>query len=135
MLAHLKIEAIESEGEKSMKMWHSVMNGIVSHLGDEVMGKCPRRFWCAEIVGRSEVYRFERRFLKPKYDYRHANSKATRGIFVYYLLESGHLYEAKSPVSWSRCDRFFCTVADDGAIIRMDEDEAIAWLKANNLWE
>lgn len=87
----------------------------------------PRRYWVAEIVGRSPRYGYERKFLPCKKDYRDANSAGTRGVYAYYILDEGQLYEVSAPRSWRRTDRYFCTVKN-GEIVRLTEEEAEAWL-------
>ncbi|MFA5348517.1 MAG: hypothetical protein WC294_10290 [Methanoregula sp.] len=87
----------------------------------------PYPCWCAEIKGFGIKFRFDREFIQGKNDYSRANSKGTRGIFCYYILESDHIYEVKEPLSWSRAERYFCRVSDDGEIVRITEKEVEAF--------
>lgn len=79
----------------------------------ESMFRFPPRYWVAEMV-----YSDKRVFLKGKIDYSESNSKSTRGVYVNYIIESGKVYDVKSPTSWRSCDRYFATVNDDGTILR-----------------
>lgn len=93
-----------------------------------MLGLPARRPWAAEIVGRDDRYGLERRFLDGKKDYRRANSIGSRGVYVYYRLEPGSVYEVNDLVSWSRSDRYFCRI-DGGNLIRMTREEVEAWLR------
>lgn len=89
----------------------------------------PARQWCAELTGLDARYGFARRFLPGKKDYARGNGRGSRGVHVYYTLESGHLYEVCAPVSWKHDDRYCCTVTEDGTIVRMTREETQAWLR------
>lgn len=84
--------------------------------------------WLAQIVGLSARYGLDREFLSPKIDYSRANSKATRGVYYCWTLESGQIYETSYPVSWKRTERKFLTVTDDGEIVTITRQEVDAWL-------
>ncbi len=95
-----------------------------------LLGKiAPVRAWVAQIVGIDPHYGYKRVFLRGKYDYTRANSVGSRGIFVFYMLESGHIYEVSDPISWKRINRYFCTVSQVGDIIQISKEEVNAWLK------
>ena len=79
--------------------------------------------WCAEIIGYDPKYTYNRAFLKGRNDYTHANSKKTRGVYTYYTLEAGKVYEVLEPLSWQRSDRYFCKVDDDGDIVAIEKRE------------
>jgi hypothetical protein len=51
-------------------------------------------------------------------DYSQSNSKGSRGVRVFYELDSGKRYLVKAPRSWGRTDEFMCTVSEQGEIIR-----------------
>jgi hypothetical protein len=67
--------------------------------------------------------------LNGKWDYAKANSKGSRGVYIHYILESGNLYQVASPCSWKTTDHYFCTVSDDGDIVKMTQEEAFEWLR------
>lgn len=87
----------------------------------------PSPCWIAEIKGFGIRYRFDRVFVNGNVDYSKSNSKGTRGIFIWYVLESGHIYEVKESLSWSRIEQYFCHVSDDGETIKIPEKEVEAF--------
>lgn len=104
---------------------------MYSYLGNEVMPglgtalfKIPPSAWVAEITGLDPKYKFDRKFLKYKKDYSRSNSVGSRGVYANYILESGHIYDIKD-----HKDRYYCTVDDDGRVMRLNETEVIEWLK------
>lgn len=120
MKASLRIEAI---GDDTYSMLRSFPSGIV--------GKIKKPYWVAEIIGAHPKLKYERKFLKGKKDYAKANSKGSRGVFVYYLLESDRIYEVSRPVSWKKSERFFCVVSpDDGEIVKVEKDFVDQCLKS-----
>jgi hypothetical protein len=100
----------------------------VSGLGGAVFGWRPS-YWVAEILGYDPTYTYKRRFIRGKKDYLRANSKGSRGVYVYYTLESGKLYQVCE--RWTR--RYFCVVDQHGNIIKLTGAETKQWLKENIL--
>ena len=97
----------------------------LERIGDEVLGSpC----FCAEITGLHPKFKFERRFLKPNRDYSQANRTGSRGVYDYFNLDEGKIYDIKSPQSWKSVDRYYCRI-EGGRIVRMDEDEVYRCLK------
>jgi len=92
------------------------------------LGGIPPSAWVAEIAGKSDRYGYERQFLKCKKDYSKSNSTGTRGVYVFYILQSGHCYEVKCRISWKRGDRYFCRI-EGTELIRMSKEEVDQWLK------
>lgn len=130
MKASLAIEAIGDDTELAARFHASRLSIVVGRrLAHALFDDAPRRSWCAEIIGHDPRYGYARRFLSCKRDYRTANSVGSRGVYKYYILESGHIYEVSSPLSWRKVDRYFCRVADDGSIIRLSQDEVDACLQ------
>lgn len=103
--AVLKLEAIGDDTEQVFRQ----------------VGYSRQRAWCAEIVGRNARYGFERRFLKGRKDYSEANSVGSRGVYLYYFLEPGKVYEVSSPASWNRTDRYFAA-ASNGEVVVVGKD-------------
>jgi hypothetical protein len=95
----------------------------------------PYPCWVAEIRGFGIKSRLDRAFIEGKRDYSKANSKGTRGIFCWHVLESGRVYEVKAMLSWSRQERYFCRVSDDGEILRISEKEVEAYCESKLLRE
>jgi len=88
----------------------------------------PKRQWAAEIVGKCDKYGYERKFLRCKKDYSKSNSNGTRGVYAYYILGDGKLYEVCSPQTWKSDDRYFCTVSG-GHLERLTKEDVDEWLK------
>jgi len=88
----------------------------------------PKRAWCAEITGFDSKYGLKRKFLRGQKDYSEANGPGSRGIYKYYALEEGKIYEINSPLSWKNDDRYFCRI-ENGEENRMTKEEVIECLK------
>jgi len=97
------------------------------NFGKAVIGNTKaRRPWVAEIVDKSDKFGFDRRFLKGKIQYAGSNSTGSRGVELWFILESEHLYEVKRYTSWKSSERYFCTVTPSGGIaLIVDVDQ---WL-------
>lgn len=104
-------------------------NIAIQGLGDLAFGKFRNPSWVAKILAFDKKYKYKRDFLKHNIDYSSSSSTGNRGVFAYYILESGFLYEIKEQVSWKRFDRYFSVVSEDGEVKRITEQEAIEWLK------
>lgn len=70
-------------------------------LGLKTFGPMATGPWVAEVTGRHPKYKFERIFLRPNTDYSKANSKGSRGVYRWFVLESGKLYEVKCRASFT----------------------------------
>lgn len=123
MKASLKIEAIGDDVNQICKLYTRMANDALPGLGDMTFGGAPFRYWVAEITGYDPKYKYARTFLKPKKDYSQANSKGSRGVFLYFLLESGKIYEAKTSKR-----RYFCIVDEDGNIVEVEKEYVDQWL-------
>jgi hypothetical protein len=89
----------------------------------------PKRAWCAEIrLGLDPKYGFKRKFLRGQKDYSEANGPGSRGVYKYYNLEEGKIYEINSPQSWKHDDRYFCRI-ENGEEVRLEKTEVIECLK------
>jgi hypothetical protein len=93
--------------------------------------RAPNRAWVAEIVGIHPKWKFTREFLRGKRDLTHASRNASRGVYFYYTLQPGRLYEVSNPVSNKHTDRYFCRVENE-ADVRMNEQEVVACLKEDS---
>lgn len=127
MKASLEIEAIGDDVDQLSRLWTNITNDMVPGLGTLTFG-LKKSYWVAQIVGRDAKYRYQRVFLRGRKDYARANSKGSRGVFVYYILESDNVYEVYRPSSWQRQDRYFCTVDNDGSIVRVTQEQAEQWI-------
>lgn len=70
------------------------------------------------------------RDLYGRRDYSRANSKGTRGVYVWYILEPDTLYWVNEPISWKRSEQYYCAVKLDGSVYRLTDEEAEEWLNA-----
>jgi len=123
------------------------LEGIADHLGDlniqirrrpEIRARVPARFmrytygppwrpWVARIVGVDDTGRIQREFLRGKKDFSAALGMGARGVYYYYHLRPGHVYEVRELMSWTKDRRYFCRV-ENGAIIEMSREEALSCL-------
>jgi hypothetical protein len=127
-MIQIKIERIGDDARAGMELWRRVLNDACGPgIGDVVIGRMPSRAWCAEITGPDPRFGFARAFLKPNISYLQANGVGSRGVFAFYNLEEGCIYEVSSPQSWKRTDRYFCRVAG-GSLLRLEKKEVQGWL-------
>lgn len=127
MRASLKIEAVGDNVHQALCCYRAMANEAVPGLGDVTFGKSPFYYWAAKITGQDPVYKYRREFLKPKKDYSLANSKGSRGVFLYFLLDSGFVYEVKTSKG-----RYFCTVTDDGDIEEISKEQVEQWINEHS---
>jgi hypothetical protein len=132
MKATLGLELFGDNIMRQMQATRRSLNELGPGLGDEIIGKVPAGTWVAEIIGHDLRYGYQRQFSGEPPDYTRANSKGSRGVFAWYILESGRTYEVKAQLSWSRTERYFCFVSPEGEIIRIDKEEVDAWLRLKN---
>lgn len=81
------------------------------------------RPWVARLAGLSDRYRYDREFVQAKADYREANSRGTRGVWFWWTLESGNVYETRYRTSWERWTHRFLTVTPEGDVVDLTEEE------------
>ena len=98
-------------------------------IGNPRLGFQPA--WVKEVrgVSRHGMREFE---LEGQTDYSQANSVGSRGVRKHYFLADGYLYHVSSPQTFKRVDQYFCRV-EHGKLIRMDLQEAFAWLQKRAL--
>ena len=83
------------------------------------------RAWVARIVGPCPRFGLAREFLSFNRDYAEANSLGSRGVYQWYELEEGGVFEVNAPLSWKHADRYFCR-SERGKVVRMTRDEVDA---------
>lgn len=84
--------------------------------------------WVAEVVGLRDGGRLDRKFVDGLKDYSDANSVGSRGVFKYYVLTEGPLYEIVDRQSYGKPQRRrYCRVAD-GKIVSMSISEVLQCL-------
>jgi hypothetical protein len=87
------------------------------------------RAWVARITGRDPKHGLAREFLRFSRDYSRTDETGARGIYQWYELEEGALFEVNAPLSWTSADRYFCR-SERGRVVRMARDEIDAALPA-----
>ena len=128
-MIQIKLERIGDDVRSYAKLCRGIIDEALGKgLGSAVVGNIPSPCFCAEITGLHPKFKFERRFLKPNRDYSQANRTGSRGVYDYFNLEDGKIYDIKSPQSWKSVDRYYCRI-EGGRIVRMDEDEVYRCLK------
>lgn len=85
-----------------------------------------RNYWVAEVTGLSPHFGIRRQFLGCHKDYSRANGIGSRGVYAYYVVETGHIYEVSEPLSWKRVDQYFCTVDSDGNVVRLTIEDVLS---------
>lgn len=132
MRAILKLECIG--GEYPMPLGNYQMNKLfIERYRDRPRDwPVPHKYWAAEVSGIDIKGDLTKTFLNGKKSYAESNGRGTRGVYIFYTLDDGHLYEISEPVSWNRYVHYFCRVSAEGEIIRMSKEEAFAWLKSRS---
>ena len=130
MKSTLSLEYIGEAQDARLSLYSKMIDHVSVGLGDQVIGKKGlRKPWVAEITGTDPKYGFQRAFLKGNWQRKRSNSTGSRGVEIWFNLESDKLYEVKSSVSWKSIDRYFCIVSETGCIKKLTEMDAIKWLK------
>lgn len=132
MKATIGLEYFGKTEDQRLRLFSKIVSDSLGHgLGEAVVGKIPsRRPWVAEIIGTDPKYGFSRNFISSNTSHKNSNGRGTRGVNLWFVLESGCYYEVKEQISWQRSERYFCRVSDDGTVIRASKEEVIEWLKS-----
>jgi hypothetical protein len=86
--------------------------------------------WVARITGRDPKYGLAREFLRGSVSFRDVEDElGARGVFRWYELAEGALFEVNAPLSWTSAERYFCR-SERGRVVRMTRDEIDAALPA-----
>ncbi|MFA6851338.1 MAG: hypothetical protein WCS30_13430 [Selenomonadaceae bacterium] len=84
--------------------------------------------YCKKVLG---VYRngfVKTEEMKPNRDYSNANSVGTRGVYDYYILAPGEVYEVMEVESWTRAAKYYLYVDHDGNLQKKSYEEALKCL-------
>lgn len=117
MRASLVIEAIGHSTVQMMRVWKGALSeaglGRAAHaaLGDPLDFA---RWGVCEVDGTGRKVRQ----VFGRTDYSQANRKGSRGVRIWYALESGKRYKVRAPESWSATDEYFCRITEAGDIVR-----------------
>jgi len=130
MKTTLKIELFNDDKYQASRMWDNIFAaaGLSEKDWIRAIEFKWQRPWVARIIGIDPHYRYQREFLQPSKDYSEANSVGSRGVFLYYWLDDGAVYEVKEQYTWRKWRRYFCQVRD-GQIVRIEEEDVVEWLK------
>ena len=128
-MATLGIEYIGCGIDAEMKFYCMKTDALLGDgMGKRVIGAGSDRPWVAEIKGRHPTFKYERKFVSAKTDYKGSSSTGNRGVKLWFLLETGRIYQVKHKTSWKAVERYFCEVADDGSIRKLTAEEVETWL-------
>lgn len=130
MKATIKLEYIGEAQDARLSMYNKMINQVSDGLGKKVTGNTRlRQPWTAEIAGIDSKFGFKRKFLKGNWQRKRSNGTGSRGTELWFTVESGKIYEVKSPISWRSINRYFCLVTETGGIKKITETEVKKWLK------
>ena len=66
MKAIMRVELFGEDQRQYFKIYKSAFDDIIPGFWDATVGNIPSSSWIAEIIGTSDRYRYNRKFLKPK---------------------------------------------------------------------
>lgn len=129
MKTTLALEYLGESESARLTLWSKIMDHTLGPgTSDEVIGSTSgRKPWVAEITGLDQKYGFARKFVRGRIQYKRSNNSGSRGVELWFILESGKIYEVKEHTSWKSSYRYFCTVNYSGDIVRVVDVES--WLK------
>lgn len=130
MKATLSLEFIGANTVATMNGLARMLDAVQPGLGSKTFGSPISGPWVAEITGRHPKLKYERTFLRPSTDYSKANSKGSRGVYRWFVLESDKLYQVHAHTSWKNSGRYFCSVTEAGDIYTLNDEEVEEWLSA-----
>lgn len=130
MKTTLCVEYIGESQDAKLALFCGIIDNSFNGLSRHIVGNSrPRKPWVAEITGIDKKYGLSRTFLPSKTQRTRSNSTGSRGVELWFIVESGKFYEIKSPQSWKSSDRYFFTIDENGDMIRITKDEVIEWVK------
>ena len=91
----------------------------------------PRRPWVAKIIGEDPKYKYKRSFIRHRVSFEEASKSGNRGVYFFYDLSPGHIYEVHQLVSNKNSCRYFCRV-EDSELIDLTEEEVKTWLRKSD---
>lgn len=118
MFYSLCLEAIGDNLTRENRDWRGTMFELPT-----------RKTWAAEIVGLYNSGKYVFKFLRGSRDYSQANSVGSRGVYVYYNLQSGKVYCVNHWSSWRCEERWMCRVDERGEMHKISHEEVLECLK------
>lgn len=110
MITSLKLEVFAVNPQRSLRL-----------------GGDPKAPYVCCITGINRDGQFIRVYLRGDKDYTEANSVGSRGVYLYYLLHTHRVYEVCRRVSWSKTEKYYCIVTQEG-INRITRDQVYSLL-------
>lgn len=107
---------------------HEALSGI--RRIENVLGERSKlnTTWVAHIVGTDPRFKFKRAFLKPRVDYSNATNRGNRGVYYYYSLIPGQIYEINHRYNTKDADRYFVKCTSEG-VENITTEEVVQCLK------
>jgi hypothetical protein len=111
MRASLCIEAVGHGEAQRMRLYRGIMREAgFGRAAKTLFQDWQNRWGVWDAETDREVY--------GRTDYSQANSKGSRGVRIWYTLESGRRYRVRAPQSWKSTDEYYCHVTEAGDIVR-----------------
>lgn len=129
MVVTLKLEAVAdhlAEMAMQVRKRPQLRSRIPVRLWKYTYGPI-RRPWVARITGISPDGKLEREFIEGQKDFSEANGIGSRGVYYYYHLRPGDVYEVQEILSWTKERRYFCRV-EGGRVVEISRIEATSAL-------
>jgi len=86
-----------------------------------------KRAWIAVIKG-CHNGQLVREFLRGYKDYTEANGPGSRGVYKYFYLEEGNIYEVSEPKSWRNTEYYFCIIKN-GKVVKMSKIGVVSFFQ------
>ena len=87
---------------------------------------------CSLVLGLSGAF-MRTEPIRGNRDYSNANSKGTRGVYDYFALENGKMYEVTTALTWNKQERYYLLISGSGEMTRMDYEEAVVCLSGGSI--
>lgn len=130
MKASIALEYVGEAQDAKVAFYSRICDSVSEGLGKVVVGRSnTRKPWVAKLTGLHPTFGFERSFLNANWQRKRANASHSRGVELWFVLESCSIYEVSAFISWAKQDRYFCTVNEQGETVRLTKEEVKAWLK------
>ena len=118
----LKLEFPSYNAYKAINAFSCKINPFLDE-GKKNHFNWPSPVWVSEILGFCDKFKYKRMFLKKKIDFSEANSKCSRYVYAYFLLDEGKLYEVRGDKI-----RYFC-ISQNQKLTYLNEEQVNEWLK------
>lgn len=128
MIAVIGLEAIGDDHRHKLRFgFGDGSRSLFTRERDRSRYDARPRAWIARVTGRCPKFGLAREFMAYRRDYAEANSTGSRGVFKWYELPEGDVYEISAPISWTKADRYFAR-STRGKLERLTLEEVYAWI-------